>query len=66
MFQKIYLKMHPASCTDIHHDVTGLKNHGSVKNTKTWISSKQSTTLLQNEKALTCTSNDIFWEVIVL
>ena len=25
-------------CTNTHHDVTDLVNHGIVKNTKTWIS----------------------------
>ena len=26
--------MHHVSCTDTHHDVTDLVNHGMVKNTK--------------------------------
>ena len=34
--QKIYSKMHPVSCTDAHHDITDLVNHGMVENTKTW------------------------------
>ena len=25
--------MHPVSCTNTHHDVTDLVNHGMVKNT---------------------------------
>ena len=33
--QKIYSKMHLISCTNTHHDITGLVNHGMVKNTKT-------------------------------
>ena len=41
--------MHPVSCTNTHHDVTDLINHGMVKNTKTWISREDGT----------------FWEVIV-
>ena len=49
--QKIYLKMHPASCTNTH-DVTDLLNHGMVKNTKTWISWEWNITFLWNEKAL--------------
>ena len=32
---KDILKMHPVLGTDTHHDVTGLVNHGMVKNTKT-------------------------------
>ena len=36
--QKIYSKMHPASCTNAHYDITNLVNHGMVKNTKAWIS----------------------------
>ena len=31
----IYSKMHPVSCTNIHHDVKDLVNHKMVKNTKT-------------------------------
>ena len=27
--------MHPVSCTNTHHDVTDLVNHGIVENTKT-------------------------------
>ena len=30
--------VHPVSCTNTHHDVTDLVNHGMVKNTKTLIS----------------------------
>ena len=32
--QKIYPEMHPFSCTDTHHDVTDLVNHGTLINTK--------------------------------
>ena len=35
---KLYSNMHPVSCTNTHHDVTVLVNHGMVKNAKTWIS----------------------------
>ena len=41
MVQKIYSKIHPVSCTNTQHDVTGLVNHGMVKNTITWISSEK-------------------------
>ena len=44
--------MHPVSCTNTHHDVTDLVNHGMVKNTKTWISWEQNITFLQNKKIL--------------
>ena len=30
--------MHPVSYTNAHHDVTGLVNHGIVKNTKALVS----------------------------
>ena len=30
-----YSKIHLVSCTNTHHDVTDLVNHGMVKNTKT-------------------------------
>ena len=30
--------MHPVSCSNTHHDVTDLVNHGMIKNTKTGIS----------------------------
>ena len=52
MVQKIYSKMHPVSCTNTHHDVTDLVNHGVVENTKTWISWEQNTTFLRNKKIL--------------
>ena len=26
--------MHPVSCTNTHHDVTDVINHGMIKNTK--------------------------------
>ena len=50
--QKIYWKMHPVSCTNTHHDVIDLKNHGMVKNTKTWISWERNKIFLQNKKIL--------------
>ena len=66
MVQKIYSKMHPASCTNTYHDITDLVNHGAVKNTKTWISWEQNITFLGNKKVLTCASDGTFWEVIIL
>ena len=30
--------MHPALCTNTHHDVTDSANHEFIKNIKTWIS----------------------------
>ena len=38
------------SCTNPHHDVTDLVNHGMVKNTGTWISWEQIITFLRNKK----------------
>ena len=52
MVQKIYSKMHPVSCTNIHHCVTGLVNHRMNNNIKTWIFRKQSITFLRNKKTL--------------
>ena len=52
MVQKIYSKMHPVLCTNTHHDVTDLVNHGMVKNTKTWISWKRNIIFLRNKKIL--------------
>ena len=50
--QKIYSKIHPVSCSNNHHDVTDLVNHGMVKNTKTCISTERNITFLQNKKIL--------------
>ena len=52
MVQKIYSKMHLVSCTNTHHDVTDLVNHGMAKNTKTWISSERNITFLRNKTIL--------------
>ena len=38
--------MHPISYTNTHHDATDLVNHGTIENTKTWISSEQNGTFL--------------------
>ena len=50
--QKIYSKMYPVSCTNTHHDVTDLLNHGMAKITKTWISWERNITFLRNKKTL--------------
>ena len=50
--QKIYSKTHLVSCTNTHHDVTDLVNHGMVKNTKTWISWKRNIVFLRNKKII--------------
>ena len=66
MVQKMYSKMHSVSCTNTHHDVIDLTNHGMVKNKKTWISWEWSITFLKNKKILTSASDDTVWEVIIL
>ena len=33
--------MHPPSCTNTHHEVADLVNHGTVKNTKHNVYTKQ-------------------------
>ena len=45
---KDVLKMDPVSCTNTHHAVTDLENHGMVENTKTWISWEPNLTFLRN------------------
>ena len=62
----IYSKMHPVWCTNTHHDVTSLVNHGMVKYTKTSISREWNIHFLWNKKNLTSLSDGRFWEVIVL
>ena len=52
---KKYSKMNPVWCTNTHHDVKDLVNHGMVKKIKAW-----------NKKILTCASGGTFWEVIAL
>ena len=58
--------MHFVSCTNTHHDITDLVNYGMVKKTKTWLSGEQNITFLWNKKFLTWTSNNTFWEAIIL
>ena len=50
--QKIYWEVHPFSCTNNHHDVTNLLNHGMVKDPKTWISWGRNIIFLRNKKIL--------------
>ena len=64
MVQKIYSKMHPVSCTNIHHDVIDLVNQRMVKNTQIWISWKRNITSIETKKFLTCALDDTFWEFI--
>ena len=52
MVQKIYSEMHLVSCTNTHHAVTDLVNHGMIKNTKTWISWERNIIFLRNKKNL--------------
>ena len=58
--------MHPVWCTNTHHDVTSLVNHGMVKYTKTSISREWKIHFLWNKKNSTSLSDGRFWEVIVL
>ena len=57
--------MHPVLCTNTHHDVTDLVNHGMVKNAKTRITSEQKTTFLRNKKILNLCLKWSIWKVIV-
>ena len=54
--------MHPVSCTNTHHDVTDLVNHGMVKNTKTWISWERNITFLWNKKILNLF---LLWHILI-
>ena len=47
---KRYIQKWTVSCTNTHHDVTDLLNHGIVKNTKKWIYWEPSLNFLQNKK----------------
>ena len=42
--------MHSVSCTNTHHVVTDLVNHGMVKNTITWIPEEWNITFTWNKK----------------
>ena len=44
--------MHPVSCTNSHHGVTYLVNHGMVKNTKTRMSRERNITFPRNKKII--------------
>ena len=44
--------MHPGWCTNTHHGITDLVNHGMVTKTTTWISWEKIIVFLQNEKIL--------------
>ena len=52
MWLKRYIQKCTVSCTNSHHDVTVLVNHGIVKNIKTWISLEPNITFLQNKNIL--------------
>ena len=45
-----WVVVHPVSCTNTHHDVTDLVNHGMVKNTKTWLFWERNKTFPRNKK----------------
>ena len=49
---KIYSKIHPVSCTNVHHDVTDLVNQGMANKTKTWISWQPNMNFPQNKTIL--------------
>ena len=61
---KIHSKMHPVSCTNTHHVVTGLVNHVMVKNKKDQIFWVQNITFLLNKKLLKPVSQMTHFEKI--
>ena len=59
---KWYIQKCTVLCTNTHHDVTDLLNHGMVKNTKTWISWERNITFLWNKKILNlCLRRHFLW-----
>ena len=65
LVQKIYTKMYPISCTNTHHDVTDLINHGMVKIQKFEYLENGTWLFYERKKSLTCALYDKLWEVIV-
>ena len=61
VIQKIYSEMHLVSCTNTHHDITDLLNHGRVKNAKTWIFWEQNVTFLKNPKII---NQCLIWHIL--
>ena len=49
---KRYIQKCTVSYTNTHHDVTDLVNHGTDKNTKTWISWQRNITFFRNKEIL--------------
>ena len=49
---KKYIQKYTVSCTNTHHDITDLANHGMVENTKPWISWEQNIEFLWNKEIL--------------
>ena len=58
--------MHPVSCTNSHHDVTDLVNHGMVKNKEREYLENRTYFSTKKKNLLTFASDDTFWEVIFL
>ena len=58
--------MHPVSCSNTHHDVTDLVNHGMVKNTKLEYFENGTELLYEIKNFLNCASDGTFREVIIL
>ena len=56
-YSKDIFKNDSVSCTNNHHDITDLVNHGMVKSTKTRISQKQNLLFLRNKKILNFLKN---------
>ena len=52
--------MHFVSCTNTHHDVADLVNHGMVKNTKLEYLENGTQLFYKIKKFLTCASDDTF------
>ena len=60
--QKIYLKMHPVSCTNTYYDVTDLLIYGMVKNIKTSISWEGNITFLWKKKII---NQCLRWHILI-
>ena len=56
----IYLKMHPLSCINTHHDATGLVHHGWLKIQKFERLENGTELFYEIRKFLTCASYETF------
>ena len=56
-----WVVVHPVSCTNTHHDVTDLVNHGMVKNAKALLFWERNKTFPRNKKIL---NPCLIWQIL--